>query len=81
MITHPELNSKVDLMIGLAPAASVANTKSLLRHTAAYVNPIEVIKQHNMNSLLIFTGPAFSACNQSVVLITHCCVISSRFYG
>lgn len=42
MITHPELNSKIDLMIGLAPAAAVANTRSLLRHSAAFVNPIEV---------------------------------------
>lgn len=43
MITHPELNSKIDLMIGLAPAAAVANTKSLLRHSAQFVNPIEVM--------------------------------------
>ena len=43
MITHPELNSKIDVMIALAPAASVANVKSLVKFTAPFINPIEVI--------------------------------------
>jgi len=41
MITHPELNSKIDVMIALAPAASVANVKSLVKFTAPFINPIE----------------------------------------
>ena len=41
-ITHPELNAKIEVMIALAPAASVANVKSLVRLSAAFVNPIEV---------------------------------------
>ena len=43
MITHPRLNSKIDLMIALAPAASVANVKSPVRLTAVFINQIEVI--------------------------------------
>ena len=51
-ITHPELNAKIEVMIALAPAASVANVKSLVRLSAAFVNPIEVflfviLKQNN----------------------------------
>lgn len=42
MITHPELNDKVEVMMALAPAASVANVKSLVRLSAAFVDPIEV---------------------------------------
>ena len=42
MITHPELNSKIEVMMALAPAASVANVKSLVRLSAAFVDPIEV---------------------------------------
>lgn len=42
MITNPELNSKIDVMMALAPAASVANVKSLIRLSAPFVNPIEV---------------------------------------
>lgn len=44
MITHPELNSKIDVMIALAPAASVANVKSLVKFTAPFITPIEVIQ-------------------------------------
>ena len=42
MITNPELKSKIDVMMALAPAASVANVKSLIRLSAPFVNPIEV---------------------------------------
>jgi len=46
------LNAKIEVMIALAPAASVANVKSLVRLSAAFVNPIEVflfviLKQNN----------------------------------
>lgn len=42
MITHPELNEKIEMMMALAPAASVANVKSFVRLSAVFVDPIEV---------------------------------------
>ena len=30
MITHPQLNSKIDVMMAMAPAVAVSNTKSAL---------------------------------------------------
>jgi hypothetical protein len=42
MITNPHLNSKIEVMMALAPAASVANVKSFVRLSAAFVDPIEV---------------------------------------
>ncbi|KAK4007766.1 gastric triacylglycerol lipase [Daphnia magna] len=41
MITNPELNNKIEVMMALAPAASVANVKSFVRLSAAFVDPIE----------------------------------------
>nr|QJE50404.1 lipase 3 [Diaphanosoma celebensis] len=41
MITRPELNRHIELMVALAPAASVANVKSLARLTAVFLNQIE----------------------------------------
>ena len=43
MITHPELNNKIDVMMALAPAAALANMRSPLTTTIApFVNEIEV---------------------------------------
>ena len=42
MITNPHLNSQIEVMMALAPAASVANVKSFVRLSAAFVDPIEV---------------------------------------
>lgn len=44
MITNPELNNKIEVMMALAPAASVANVKSFVRLSAAFVDPIEVLR-------------------------------------
>ena len=54
MITHPELNSKIDVMIALAPAASVANVKSLVKFTAPFVTPIEVISKNSFIAQPLF---------------------------
>jgi len=45
MITHPELNSKIDVMMALAPAVALANMRSpLATALAPFVNQIEVLK-------------------------------------
>lgn len=49
MITHPELNDKIEVMMALAPAASVANVKSFVRLSAAFVDPIEVLEHKQTN--------------------------------
>ena len=42
MIEHPELNAKIDVMIALAPAASLAESKTIIRYQAPFVNQIVV---------------------------------------
>ncbi len=42
MITHPELNAKIDVMIALAPATSVAEIKTSLRYQAPFINQLVV---------------------------------------
>ena len=38
MSLHPELNSKIDVMIALAPASSLAKSKTSIRFLAPFVN-------------------------------------------
>ena len=42
MITHPELNGKIDVMISLAPVASLAHLKSPVKVLAPFVKQIQV---------------------------------------
>lgn len=42
MINHPELNQKIEMMMGLAPATCLANMKSIIRYFAPFVNQFEV---------------------------------------
>jgi lysosomal acid lipase/cholesteryl ester hydrolase len=46
MSTHPRLNQKIDLMLALAPATTVANMKSPLKLFAPHVRSIQVLLQH-----------------------------------
>lgn len=41
-IRHPELNNKIDLMIGLAPVASMAHFSSPVKLLAPHVDAIQV---------------------------------------
>lgn len=43
MITHPELNEKIDVMMALAPAASTAHVKGIIKTTAYLLSRLEVI--------------------------------------
>ena len=43
MASHPQLNAKVDVMISLAPSASMANMNSPLKKLAPYTASIQVI--------------------------------------
>ena len=44
MITYPKLNDKIDVMMAMAPAVTVANGRSpLVAAVAPFVNEIEVI--------------------------------------
>jgi lysosomal acid lipase/cholesteryl ester hydrolase len=40
--SHPELNEKIDLMIGLAPVASMAHFSSPVKVLAPHVDVIQV---------------------------------------
>ena len=42
MIENPELNAKIDVMIALAPAVSLAHSKTSIRYRAPFVNQIVV---------------------------------------
>lgn len=42
MVTHPELNAKIDIMISLAPVASLAHLSSPVKVLAPYSNSIQV---------------------------------------
>jgi hypothetical protein len=44
--SHPELNEKIDLMIGLAPVASMAHFSSPVKALAPHVDVIQVNKIH-----------------------------------
>ena len=37
---HPELNSKIDVMVALAPATANGNIKTSLRYQAPFVNQL-----------------------------------------
>ena len=51
MITHPQLNSKIDVMMAMAPAVAVSNTKSALFFAAAPVlKEIQVIMRTHKQS-------------------------------
>ncbi|KZS16469.1 putative Lipase 3 [Daphnia magna] len=43
MINHPELNEKIEVMMALAPATSLANMKSPIRYFAPFVTPLEFL--------------------------------------
>ena len=43
MSTHPRLNQKIDLMLALAPASTVANMKSPLKLFAPHVHSVQVL--------------------------------------
>ena len=42
MVTHPELNDKIELMMALAPATSLAHMTSPIRYFAPFVGPLQV---------------------------------------
>ena len=42
MINHPELNDKIEVMMALAPAASLAHMKSPLHYIAPFQEQIQV---------------------------------------
>lgn len=42
IITHPELNDKVEVMMAMAPATSLAHMRSPIRFAAPFVGPLEV---------------------------------------
>lgn len=42
MTYHPELNSKIDVMMALAPATNLSHMTSPLRYLTPFVRPIEV---------------------------------------
>ena len=42
MITQPELNNKIEVMMALAPATNLAHMRSPMRYVAPFVKPIEV---------------------------------------
>lgn len=48
MINHPELNEKIEVMMALAPATSLANMKSPIRYFAPFVTPLEVCTQFSV---------------------------------
>lgn len=47
MTTYPELNSKVELMIALGPATSLAHMTSPIRYAAPFVTPIQVMHKND----------------------------------
>lgn len=49
MASRPDLNAKIDVMIGLAPVASLAHLSSPLKVLAPYVKPIQV-SSNQLNS-------------------------------
>lgn len=42
MTYHPELNSKIDVMVALAPATANGNSQTSLRYQAPFVNQVLV---------------------------------------
>ncbi len=43
MTYHPELNSKIDVMVALAPATANGNSQTSLRYQAPFVNQVLVL--------------------------------------
>lgn len=56
IVTHPELNDKVEMMMALAPATSLAHMKSPMRYLAPFVTPLEVSKQRLFSVSFIRAG-------------------------
>jgi hypothetical protein len=54
MSLRPELNAKIDVMIGLAPASSVAESQTGLRFQAPFVNLL-VVRHYNEIIARIFS--------------------------
>ena len=54
MSLRPELNAKIDIMIGLAPASSVAESMTGLHLQAPFVNQLVV------SNIKKFTNPNYS---------------------
>ena len=42
MISHPELNDKIEVMMALAPATALAHMRSPIRYIAPFVGPLQV---------------------------------------
>lgn len=53
MASHPQLNDKIELMIALAPVASMAHLRSPLKKLAPYVDIIRVLYNFRKYSLLV----------------------------
>lgn len=48
MTYHPELNSKIDVMVALAPATANGHSRNSLPYQAPFVNQIVVFKNRNL---------------------------------
>lgn len=46
MMERPQYNSKIDVMISLAPTTSVNSMSNFFGHLAAYIKPFEVRPGH-----------------------------------
>ncbi len=55
MVTHPELNDKIEVMMAMAPATSLAHMRSPIRYIAPFVRPIEVCTHYTLKNRAILS--------------------------
>lgn len=60
-IQHPELNGKVEVMIGLGPTVNVAHLNNFFRYMAPFVNIYQVSATHHMMFEMILTFKSLPA--------------------
>ena len=69
MIQHPQLNDKIDFMIGLAPTASVAHLNNWLKYLTPFMSSFRVIIYLKLWQFCLF-----------LLLLTHSLVVSHSFF-
>ena len=69
MINNPELNDKIHVMIGLAPASSMAFFKNYLRLLSPFVDQIAVRTNHSyfLSKICQFSGQNSSNISMSLI--------------
>ena len=73
VISHPELNDKIEMMIAMAPTVSFADYHTILRPLSQFVNQFEVMSKVKIWSNLFL-------CKKSKKLVFYCLFGQNCFF-